>query len=196
MRYSIITISRQYGSGGREIGTQLADRLGIPFYDKVLCEEAAKRSGLDPTFLELAERREGRKLAYQLQLPGAPFRLSLDDQAFLALAAAIRRLAEQGPCILVGRGANRILSDRKDALHVYLYADRQTCLKRIVEQYGVPAQQAEKVLQDTDRARAVYLKEYTDQVMGHSENYHLCLDSGALGIEHTVRILEAVYRIA
>lgn len=196
MSYSIITISRQYGSGGREIGTQLADRLGIPFYDKVLCEEAAKRSGLDPTFLELAERREGRKLAYQLQLPGAPFRLSLDDQAFLALAAAIRRLAEQGPCILVGRGANRILSDRKDALHVYLYADRQTRLKRIVEQYGVPAQQAEKVLQDTDRARAVYLKEYTDQVMGHSENYHLCLDSGALGIEHTVRILEAVYRIA
>lgn len=189
MRYSIITISRQYGSGGREIGTQLADRLGIPFYDKVLCEEAAKRSGLDPTFLELAERREGRKLAYQLQLPGAPFRLSLDDQAFLALA-------EQGPCILVGWGANRILSDRKDALHVYLYADRQTSLKRIVEQYGVPAQQAEKVLQDTDRARAVYLKEYTDQVMGHSENYHLCLDSGALGIEHTVRILEAVYRIA
>lgn len=87
MRYSIITISRQYGSGGREIGTQLADRLGIPFYDKVLCEEAAKRSGLDPTFLELAERREGCKLAYQLQLPGAPFRLSLDDQAFLALAA-------------------------------------------------------------------------------------------------------------
>lgn len=196
MSYSIITISRQYGSGGREIGTQLADRLGIPFYDKVLCEEAAKRSGLDPTFLELAERREGRKLAYQLQLPGAPFRLSLDDQAFLALAAAIRRLAEQGPCILVGRGANRILSDRKDALHVYLYADRQTRLKRIVEQYGVPAQQAEKVLQDTDRARAVYLKEYIDQVMGHSENYHLCLDSGALGIEHTVRILEAVYRIA
>ena len=196
MRYSIITISRQYGSGGREIGTQLADRLGIPFYDKVLCEEAAKRSGLDPTFLELAERREGCKLAYQLQLPGAPFRLSLDDQAFLALAAAIRRRAEQGPCILVGRGANRILSDRKDALHVYLYADRQTRLKRIVEQYGVPAQQAEKVLQDTDRARAVYLKEYTDQVMGHSENYHLCLDSGALGIEHTVRILEAVYRIA
>ena len=196
MRYSIITISRQYGSGGREIGTQLADRLGIPFYDKVLCEEAAKRSGLDPTFLELAERREGRKLAYQLQLPGAPFRLSLDDQAFLALAAAIRRLAEQGPCILVGRGANRILSDRKDALHVYLYADRQTRLKRIVEQYGVPAQQAEKVRQATDRARAVYLKEYTDQVMGHSENYHLCLDSGALGIEHTVRILEAVYRIA
>lgn len=196
MSYSIITISRQYGSGGREIGTQLAERLGIPFYDKSLCEEAAKRSGLDPTFLELAERREGRKLAYLFQSPSAPFRLSLDDQAFLALAAAIRELAEQDPCILVGRGANRILSDRADALHVYLYADQKTRLKRIVEQYGVPAQQAEKVLQDTDRARAVYLKEYTDQVMGHSENYHLCLDSGALGIEHTVRILEAVYRIA
>lgn len=79
MSYSIITISRQYGSGGREIGTQLAERLGIPFYDRALCEEAAKRSGLDPTFLELAERREGRKLAYQFQFPGAPFRLSLDD---------------------------------------------------------------------------------------------------------------------
>ena len=194
MSYSIITISRQYGSGGREIGTQLADRLGIPFYDKALCEAAAKRSGLAPTFLEQAERREGRKLAYLFQSPSAPFRLSLDDQAFLALVTAIRELAEQGPCILVGRGANRILSGRNDALHVYIYADKQTRLKRIVDQYGVSAQQAEQALQDTDRARAGYLKDYTDQIMGQAENYRLSLDSGALGIEHAVKILEAVCR--
>lgn len=194
MKYSVITISRQYGSGGREIGTQLAQRLGIPFYDKALCAEAAKRSGFDGFFLEQAERQEGRKLSYLFQSNSYSFCRSLGDQTFLALATTIRDLAEQAPCILVGRGANRILSDRNDALHVYLYADRQTRLKRIVAQYGVPAEQAEKVLHDTDRARAVYLKDYTDQTMGQAENYHLCLDSGALGIEHTVKILEAVYR--
>lgn len=194
MKYSVITISRQYGSGGREIGTQLAQRLGIPFYDKALCTEAAKRSGFDESFLEQAERQEGRKFSYLFQSNSYSFCRSLDDQMFLALATTIRDLAEQGPCILVGRGANRILADRSDALHVYLYADRQTRLKRIVAQYGVPAEQAEKVLHDTDRARAVYLKDYTDQIMGQAENYHLCLDSGTLGIEHTVKILEAVYR--
>lgn len=194
MKYSVITISRQYGSGGREIGTQLAQRLGIPFYDKALCAEAARRSGFDGSFLEQAERQEGRKFSYLFQSNSYPFCRSLGDQTFLALATTIRDLAEQGPCILVGRGANRILSDRNDALHVYLYADRQTRLKRIVAQYGVPAEQAEKVLHDTDRARAVYLKDYTNQIMGQAENYHLCLDSGALGIEHTVKILEAVYR--
>ena len=194
MKYSVITISRQYGSGGREIGTQLAQRLGIPFYDKALCTEAAKRSGFDGSFLEQAERQEGRKFSYLFQSNSYSFCRSLGDQTFLALATTIRSLAEQGPCILVGRGANRILSDRTDALHVYLYADRQTRLKRIVAQYGVPAEQAEKVLHDTDRAWAVYLKDYTDQIMGQAENYHLCLDSGALGIEHTVKILEAVYR--
>lgn len=194
MGYPVITISRQYGSGGREIGTQLAQRLGIPFYDKALCTEAARRSGFDESFLEQAERQEGRKFSYLFQSNSYSFCRSLDDQTFLALATTIRDLAEQGPCILVGRGANRILADRSDALHVYLYADRQTRLKRIVAQYGVPAEQAEKVLHDTDRARAVYLKDYTDQIMGQAENYHLCLDSGALGIEHTVKILEAVYR--
>lgn len=194
MKYSVITISRQYGSGGREIGTQLAQRLGIPFYDKALCAEAARRSGFDGSFLEQAERQEGRKFSYLFQSNSYSFCRSLGDQTFLALATTIRSLAEQGPCILVGRGANRILSDRNDTLHVYLYADRQTRLKRIVAQYGVPAEQAEKVLHDTDRARAVYLKDYTDQIMGQAKNYHLCLDSGALGIEHTVKILEAVYR--
>ena len=194
MKYSVITISRQYGSGGREIGTQLAQRLGIPFYDKALCAEAAKRSGFDGSFLEQAEQQEGRKFSYLFQSNSYSFCRSLGDQTFLALATTIRSLAEQGPCILVGRGANRILSDRNDTLHVYLYADRQTRLKRIVAQYGVPAEQAEKVLHDTDRPRAVYLKDYTNQIMGQAENYHLCLDSGALGIEHTVKILEAVYR--
>lgn len=194
MKYSVITISRQYGSGGREIGTQLAQRLGIPFYDKALCTEAARRSGFDESFLDRAERQEGRKLAYLFHLRSNSFSLSLADRAFLALAVTIRTLAEQGPCILVGLGANQILSDRKDALHTYIYADKQARLERIIAQYGVPPDQARQRLRDMDRRRTSYLKDYTDQIMGQAENYHLCLDSGALGIEHTVKILEAVYR--
>lgn len=193
MSVSVITISRQYGSGGREIGVQLAKRLHLPFYDKALCEEAAKRSGFDAEFLEQAEGRGGRKLAYLFQSHSVPFRLSLDDQAFLALGITIRDLAEQGPCILVGRGANRILADRKDALHIYIYASKQVRLERIINLYGVSPDEAEKTLRDTDKARAAYLKDYTDQIMGQAENYHLSLDSGTLGIDNTVRIIEQVY---
>lgn len=97
MKYSVITISRQYGSGGREIGTQLAQRLGIPFYDKALCAEAARRSGFDESFLEQAERQEGRKFSYLFQSNSYSFCRSLGDQTFLALATTIWDLAEQGP---------------------------------------------------------------------------------------------------
>ena len=194
MGYSIITISRQYGSGGREIGAKLAERLCIPFYDKALCEEAARRSGFDSDFLEQAEQRCGRKFSYLFQPRSGSFFQSLEDQTVLALAVTIRELAEQGPCILVGRGANRLLADRKDALHVYIHADSQARLNRIISQYGVASGQAEKILRDTDKVRAAYLKDYTDQIMGQAENYHLSLDSGALGIGHVVRIMEALYQ--
>lgn len=194
MGYSVITISRQYGSGGREVGLRLARRLGIPFYDRALCTEAARRSGFDSGFLERAEQLEGRKLSYLFQANSVPFCLSLADQAFLALAVTIRELAAQGPCVLVGRGANRILENREDALNVYIHAGKQLRLERIVSRYGVPPERAEHSLREMDRRRTAYLRDYTDQVMGQAENYHLSLDSGLLGVEQAVRVIEGVYR--
>lgn len=196
MSYSIITISRQYGSGRPgESGTQLAERLGTPFTIEPSVRRPPNAAGSTRRFWSWRSGGRAASWPISFSFPAPPSAFLWTIRPFWPWRPP-SGAGGAGTLHSGGRGANRILSDRKDALHVYLYADRQTRLKRIVEQYGVPAQQAEKVLRDTDRARAVYLKEYTDQVMGHSENYHLCLDSGALGIEHTVRILEAVYRIA
>ena len=109
MRPSVITISRQFGSGGRQVGAELAQRLGVPFYDKALFEEAAKRSGIHPEHFAQAEQQRGRLFAYLFQNNAAgSFELSLEDKIFLEQAKTIQKLAQEGPCILVGRGANRI----------------------------------------------------------------------------------------
>lgn len=193
MKPSIITISRQYGSGGRQIGTDLAKRLNIPFYDKNLCEEAAKASGIHPDFFENAENKSNRFLNNVFIGGGSAFHMSLDDRMFLAQTETIRNIADKGPCIIVGRGANKILANREDVLNVFIYADKEYRLKRIVEEYNVPKEQSASMLQITDKNRASYLKTYTDQTFGKAENYHLCIDSSKIGIEKAVQIIAEIY---
>lgn len=193
MKPSIITISRQYGSGGRQVGTELSKLLNIPFYDKALCEEAAKASGIHPDFFEQAENKSNRFLNNVFIGGGNPLHMSLDDRMFLAQVETIRNIANKGPCIIVGRGANKILSNRDDVLNVFIYANRKVRLKRIEEEYHVPHNQAESMLNITDKNRASYLKAYTDQTFGKAENYHLCIDSGAIGIEKTVQLIAQIY---
>lgn len=194
MKPSIITISRQFGSGGRQVGARLSQKLGISCYEKSLFEEAAKHSGIHQMFFEEAEGHRDRLYAYMFSSSSTPWNMSLDDRMYLALVETIRKLAEQGPCIIVGRGANQILQDRKDVLNIFIYAEKALRLKRIVNVYGVSEERAEKALNSVDQNRADYLKYYTGQVFGKAENYHLCVDSGKLGIENTVKIIEAIYR--
>lgn len=194
MKPSIITISRQFGSGGGEVGAALAQRLNLPFFEKSLFDEAAKRSGLHPDFFADAENRKNWYFSNIFQTAVNPFHMSLDDQIYLAQVQTILELAEQGPCIIVGRGANQILSDRDDLLNIYIYAERNIRLKRITEIYGFPEKQAQKQLDIVDKNRAAYLKHYENQTFGKAENYHLCIDSGKLGIENTIKIIEASYR--
>lgn len=194
MKPSIITISRQYGSGGRQIGTDLAELLGIPFYDKALFEEAARTSGIHPDFFEQAEESSNRFLNNLFIGGGNPFHMSLDDRMFLAQVEAIHTIADKGPCIIVGRGANRILSERNDVLNVFIYAEKEFRLKRIIEEYEVPAEKAESMLQITDKNRAAYVKSYTDQIFGNAENYHLCLDTSVIGIDKAVEIIANLYK--
>ncbi|SFP83921.1 Cytidylate kinase-like family protein [Oscillibacter sp. PC13] len=106
----------------------------------------------------------------------------------------MQALAEKGPCIIMGRGANRILNFRDDVLNIFIYADASLRQKRIIEEYGVKEAQAEKILQETDRRRASYLRTYTGQVFGKAENYHLCIDSGVIGIENAVKLIAATYQ--
>lgn len=194
MKPAIITISRQFGSGGREICAELSQRIGIPCYERALFEEASKDSGIQQMHFEQAEGRTDRFYANSFSRSLTPLNMSLDDRIYIAQTETIRKLAQQGPCIIVGRGANRILRERKDVLNIYIYADRDIRLKRAVNAYGVPEERAEKILNAIDKNREIYLKYYTDQVFGKAENYHLCIDSGKLGIENSIKIIEAAYR--
>ena len=194
MQSTIITISRQFGSGGRLIGAELSRRLGIPCYEKTLFEEAARHSGIHRTFFEQAEGRRDR-ICNALSGCCAPMNRSLDDRMYLAQVETIRKLARQGACIIVGRGANRILEGHGELLNLFLYADRAIRLKRAVDLYGIAEERAEKLLDAMDKNRAAYLKFYTGQVFGQAENYHLCIDSGKLGIENTVSLIAGVFQM-
>lgn len=194
MKPAIITISRQFGSGGREICAELSQRIGIPCYERALFEEASKDSGIQQMHFEQAEGRTDRFYANSFSRSFTPLNMSLDDRMYIAQTETIRKLAQKGPCIIVGRGVNRILRDRKDVLNIYIYADRDIRLKRTVNVYGIPEERAEKTLNTIDKNREIYLKYYTDQVFGKAENYHLCIDSGKLGIENSIKIIAAAYR--
>lgn len=115
----------------------------------------------------------------------------MDDRMYIAQAETIRRLAQQGACIIVGRGANHILEGRGNLLNIFIYAERAVRLKRAADLYGVPAERAEKLLDSIDKNQAAYLKFYTGQIFERAENYHLCIDSGKLGIKNAVAIIEA-----
>ena len=194
MKPAVIAISRQFGSGGRLIGAEISKRLGIPCYEKTLFEEAARHSNIHQLFFERAEGRNDRIYANTFSCCYSPMDLSLDDRMYIAQAETIRKMAQRGPCIIVGRGANRILEGCGELLRVFIYAERAVRLKRTVDLYGVPEERAGKLLDSVDKNRAAYLKFYTGQVFGKAENYNLCVDSGKLGIENTVQIIEAAWR--
>lgn len=201
MKKCIITISRQYGSGGRQIGRKLSDELAIPFYDKEVIDLAAKESGLAVDFIRGQEQQLTQSLLFSIVTnfttasSGAfnPNMLSLSDQVYLAEAKAIRDLADKGPCVIVGRCADYILRDTADCLKVFIHADLAFRAHRIVEVYGEREQSPEERLRDKDKRRAAYHRFYTNMKWGHAQNYHLTLDSGVIGIDKWVDIIAALY---
>ena len=196
MKNLIITISRQYGSGGRKIGQRLSEELGIPFYDSEIIDLAAKESGLAADFIRGQEQQLTQSLLFSLVTnftsnAGAfnPNMLSLSDQVYLAQAKAIRALADKGPCVIVGRNADYILKDREDALHVYVFADTPYRAERIVRLYGDSEKSPEQRLAEKDKRRRVNYQHYTGRTWGQAQNYDICLDTGVLGIEQCKNIV-------
>ena len=194
MEKKIITISREFGSGGRTVGHLIAEKLGIPFYDKELVDQIALESGFAPKFVEEnGEHSPGSSLfsyAFAPQgVPGVMNGLSTADFLWNIQCSVILQLAEKGPCVIVGRNADYILKDREDALHVYIYADKEFRADRIVRLYGESEKAPEARLNEKDKRRRVNYQHYTGRTWGQSQNYNICLDSGVLGVEQCADIV-------
>ncbi len=199
MKKNIITISRQFGSGGRTVGHLVAEKLGIPFYDKELVEHIALESGFAPKFVEEhGEHSPGKSLlsyAFAPQgVPGIMNGLSTADFLWSIQCNAILQLAEKGPCVIVGRNADYILKDRKDCFHAFIHADMDFRADRIVRLYGESEKSPQARLQEKDKRRSVNYQHYTGKTWGASENYDICLNTATLGVENAADIIIAAIK--
>lgn len=193
MKNRVITISREFGSGGRTIGKETAARLNIPCYDREILEKIARESGFAEDYVqEAGEYAPGGFLASAFSHQGV--RVTNTDYLWKLQYQLITQLAQQGPCVIVGRCADYILRDTAACLRVFIHADEAFRARRIVEEYGQRDVPPAQRLRDKDKRRAAYHRFYTDMKWGHAQNYDLTLNSGALGLDRCVEILCEVYR--
>lgn len=197
MKKTVIAISRQVGSGGRTIGRKTAEKLGYACYDRELIAQIAKDSGFtDTEILEMADDSPRKtKLGYMLTEGRDIYGMTLSDHLWQSQIRVIRRLADQGPCVLVGRCADYLLHDRENCLKVFIHAGDDVRKKRLIEVHGDDPKNIDRELKNMDRRRRVHYELYTAQDWGDADNYDLCLDSGRLGIEKCADLIaEAVHR--
>ena len=195
----IITISRQYGSGGREIGEKLAKKLDIPFYDNALIEKAAKESGLIEAFFEDTERHAGNSLLYALYRGVQADRigtsvLSMEDNIYLAQANVIRKVAQEGPCVIIGRCSDYILEDMKNVVNIFIHADLEFRKERAINIDGVDPKKAESVIATKDKRRVNYYNFHASKKWGIANNYDLCINSSSCGIDNAVELIYSFIR--
>ena len=191
MPYRIITISRAPYSGARHIARLVAAKLNLAYYDKELITLAARESGLSEEAIAASETQRSSSLLYSLSTLGS--QLPLADQVYLVQSNVIKQVAEEGPCVIVGRCADYILRSKADCLKVFIHADLKFRAERIVKVYGEREQSPEERLRDKDKRRAAYHRFYTNMKWGHAQNYHLTLDSGVLGIDKCVEIIAELF---
>ena len=195
MPYRILTLERQYASGGRAVGKAVADALGVPCYNREILEYAAERSGQTPEHLERLEETANTGLISSLQAAYARLargeRAALPPEGALLLAEAevIRDLADEGPCVLIGRSTGCILRDRTDVLRAFLYADEEARIRRAVDEYGHDENEAPTVLRYFDRRRANFYNANYSLKWEDKAGYHLCLDTGRLGVAACAKVL-------
>ncbi len=185
----IITIGREFGSGGREIGEKLAKKLGIPCYDKEIVEQVAIESGLLKE--EIEKKGEylsaSGKMSTIFTLYNLYSNMTKDDIIWHAQVKVINQLAEKGPCVIIGRCADYILRERNDVFNVFIYSDMDKRKERIAKLY--PDIAPEKLIKEKDKKRAAYYRHFTEMEWGEARHYDICLNSGALGIDECVKVL-------
>ena len=194
---TIITIGRQFGSGGKEIAEKLGESLQIPVYDKEMLAVAAKDSGICQELFESHDEKPTNSFLYSLVMdtysmgysPNAYMDMPINHKVFLAQFDAIKKLANEGPCILVGRCADFALDSYDNCLSVFIHANLDARIRRIARMYDLTEAKAKDMIVKTDKKRATYYNYYTNKKWGAAESYELCLDSSKLGITGTTEAI-------
>ena len=194
---TIITIGRQYGSGGHDIGKQLAEELNVPFYDKALLERAAKDSGLCQEIFENHDEKPTNSFLYSLVMDTYSLgyttssfsEMPLNHKIFLAQFDAIKNIAKEGPCVIVGRCADYALADFPNVVNVFLHADMQDRVVRIARRHDLTDAKAKDLIVKTDKRRASYYNYYTSKKWGDAAGYDLSLNTATLGIDGTIHMI-------
>ena len=194
----IITIGRQYGSGGLEIGKKLASNLGVVIFDKVMFKRAAKESGLCEELFATHDEKPTNSFLYSLVMDtyslgyssGTYADMPINHKVFLAQFDTIKKIADEGPCVLVGRCADYALEGYPNVINVFIYADLENRIRRIARKLDVTDAKAKDIITKTDKKRASYYNYYTNKEWGNVKGYDLCLNSAKLGVDGTVKAIE------
>lgn len=190
----IITIGRQLGSGGHEIGERLGQELSIPVYDKEIIKQAALNSGICEDVLEQFDEKPTNSLLYSLVMNttyadknSAP----LETRAYSSQVQIIREAAQKGPCVIIGRSADYILKDMENVVRIFVLADRDIRISRTMERKQISQKQAQELIKKVDKSRASFYNFHTEQTWGNATNYDLSINSGRIGIEQSVKVILA-----
>ena len=185
-----VSNSREFGSGGRFIGEEVAKKLGIAYYDKNIIGQIAEKSGLSPEYIQENAELSPKKGLFAYAFSGRDITgKSVEDMVYEAQRNIILELAEKEPCVIIGRNADYILKDRDDVLNVFIHGDMPEKIKRITGLYNVEEKEAVKMMADTDKRRRTNYNFYTDQNWGKASNYTLCLNSSQLGYDRCEMII-------
>ena len=196
---TIITIGRQCGSGGREVGIALSKELEIPYYDKELLKRAAKESGLCEEVFEKFDEKPTSSLLYSIVMDPYSLGISangidmpINHKVFLAAFDTIKKVADEGPCVMIGRCADYALSEYKNVVNFFLFAPLEERIKRVSERMGITPEKAKDYIQKTEKQRASYYNYYTTKKWGATTSYNFCLDTSILGIDGTVELIKNI----
>lgn len=194
---TVITIGRQFGSGGREIGEKVAAYFGIKCYDKELLSRAAKESGFCEEMIQNHDERPTNSFLYNLVMDTYSFGynsssfvdMPISHKVFLAQFDTIKKIANEGPCIIVGRCADYALADYKNSLHLFIYGNMDAKIKRIAKKYQLTEDKAKDMIVKKDKQRQSYYNYYSSKKWDHADSYDLCINSSILGVDGTVNLI-------
>ncbi len=199
---TVITIGRQYGSGGREIGKKVSEILGIGYYDDELISLAAKNSGMNSDALSGVDEKATNSLLYTLAMGGSLFggnaalayEMPINDKLYIAQSDVIKELANKESCVIIGRCADYVLQDHTNVINLFIYADIEKRTARVALRRGLNEAKARDIIIKTDKQRANYYNYYTSRKWGRIDNYHMCIDSGRLGCDKAAEIIAQYVR--